>query len=262
MTNEQSDLAVAVEAARAGAEVLQRMYGSDLTREHKSTTDFATEADSAAERAILEVIRAARPEDGFVGEELGSVGDTSGSRVWLVDPLCGTLNFASVTPLYCVNVALNVDGVTVTAAVSHPPSGELYWAHHDEFGTSRARSAPPTTLVAINADGPLDRPFVGAQLAADPELRARFDPRIESTTLALAWVASGHRLGYVTDGFLRGSVHFEAGIALCRAAGRVVTDFDGNDVHSGPGLVAAGDADAHAELLRLVSRHRADHDPA
>lgn len=247
-----------MEAARAGAGVLQRMYGSDLTREPKSATDFATEADGAAERAIMEVIRAARPEDGFVGEELGSVGDISGSRVWLVDPLCGTLNFASVTPLYCVNVALAVDGVSVTAAVSHPPTGELYWADHRGFGTSQPRSAPPTTLLAINADGPLDRPFVGARLAADPELRARFSPRVESTTLALAWVATGQRLGYVTDGLLRGSVHFEAGIALCRAAGRVVTDFDGNDVHTGAGLIAAGDADAHAELLRLVSRHRAD----
>ena len=108
----------------------------------------------------------------------------------------------------------------------------------------------------INADGPLDRDVVGAQLAADPEFRARFSPRVESTTLALAWVATGQRLGYVTDGMHRDSVHFAAGIALCQAAGCVVTDFDGHAVHTGPGIVAAADHDTHSALLELVSRHR------
>ena len=111
-------------------------------------------------------------------------------------------------------------------------------------------------LVDINADGPLDRPFVGAQLAADSEFRAVFGPRVESTTLALAWVASGQRVGYVTDGHHEGSVHFTAGIALCQAAGCVVSDFDGGPVHAGPGIVAARDAATHATLLRLVARHR------
>ncbi len=73
MTTPQSDLDVALAAARAGAEVLDTMFGSDLTRVHKTATDFATAADRAAERAILDVIQAARPEDGFEGEELGAV---------------------------------------------------------------------------------------------------------------------------------------------------------------------------------------------
>ena len=249
VTNEQSDLDVALEAARAGAEVLRAMYGSDLTKQLKSSTDFATEADEAAERAILDIVHSARPRDGFVGEELGRVETGSASRVWLVDPLCGTLNFAAETSSFCVNVALVVDGVTVAAAVSHPPSGEVYWADSDTFGIAgrNTSSAPASNaLVDINADGPLDRPFVGAQLAADPDFRARFNPRVESTTLALAWVATGHRLGYVTDGHHRGSVHFEAGVALCRAAGCIITDFDGSELHSGPGIIAARDAESHA----------------
>ena len=109
MTSDQSDLDVALEAARAGAEVLRAMYGSDLTKQFKSSTDFATEADGAAERAIVDIVRVARPRDGFVEEELGRVEIGSGSRVWLVDPLCGTLNFAAETPLFCANVALVVD---------------------------------------------------------------------------------------------------------------------------------------------------------
>ncbi len=51
-------------------------------------------------------------------------------------------------------------------------------------------------------------------------------------------------------------MHFTAGIALCQAAGCVVTDFDGEPVHTGPGIVAARDAESHATLLGLVALHR------
>jgi myo-inositol-1(or 4)-monophosphatase len=51
-------------------------------------------------------------------------------------------------------------------------------------------------------------------------------------------------------------VHFTPGIALCEAAGVVITDFDGAPVHTGPGVVAARDAESHATLLGLVARHR------
>ena len=252
-----ADHEVAIAAARAGAGVLISMYGADLERHQKSATDFATAADVAAERAILEVIREHRPGDGFVGEELGADARRS-DRVWLVDPLCGTLNFAARTPMFSVNVALVEGDATLAAAVSHPPTGEVYWAAGSQFGVlGRADSASvATTLVDINADGPLDRSFLGAALAADPAFRARFSPRVESTTLALAWVSTGQRLGYVTDGAHRGSVHFTAGIALCLAAGCVVTDLSGDPVHTGPGIVAARDQETHAALLELITSHR------
>lgn len=250
------DLDVALAAARAGSAVLTRMFGTDLAREHKTATDFATAADRAAEQAILDVIRVARPDDGFEGEELGVL-DATGGRTWLVDPLCGTVNFAAESPAFCVNIALLVEDATVAAVVHHPPTGETYWADGDRFGTAGIDTPPASNrLVNINADGPLDRSFVGAQLAADPAFRATFNPRVESTTLTLAWVAAGRRLAYVTDGGCERSVHFAAGIALCQAAGAVVTDFDGAPVHTGTGVIAARDAETHATLLELVACYR------
>lgn len=86
----------------------------------------------------------------------------------------------------------------------------------------------------------------------------RLRPRVLSTTLALAWVAAGKRAAYVTDGTgLTESVHFAAGIALCRAAGCVVTGVDGEPVGPvGRGLVAAADAGTHALLLSLIREGR------
>ncbi len=103
------------------------MYGGQLTQFEKSPTDFATDADVEAERVILNLLRAARPDDQLVGEESGTSADGASGRTWLVDPLCGTLNYAAQTPLVAVNVALRING-QITAAVSADPfSRELFW---------------------------------------------------------------------------------------------------------------------------------------
>ncbi|MFE6647525.1 inositol monophosphatase family protein [Nocardioides sp. NPDC057772] len=253
------DEAVAIAAATAGAAVVRKMYGTDLSHFDKSPTDFATEADIASEKAIRETIATYRPDDAFEGEETGRTGDSE--RRWLVDPLCGTLNYAAQTPLAAVNVALvTPDGVT--AAVSADPiSEEIFWTDGTSArirkggGDTVLTPTPRTRLVDIQCDGMLDRPFVGGQLVADPRLRAEFGPRVMSSTLAVAWVAAGRRAAYVTDGHLEGSVHFTAGIALCQAAGCVVTDLNGDPIHTGRGMIAAADAATHRKLLGLVRRH-------
>ena len=180
-------------------------------------------------------------------------------RRWLVDPLCGTLNYAARTPLVAVNVALCVDGAMPAAASVDPIAEELFWADGSQAWVRRGGAdevlapSPQSRLVDVNCDGSGD--FIGPQLVADPDFRSTFGPRVVSSTLALAWVAAGRRAGYVSDGALHGSVHFAAGIALCQAAGCIVTDLAGNTVHSGPGLIAAGDATTHELLLALVHRY-------
>lgn len=253
-----TDLAVALEAVRAGATALLATYGRALERTYKTDTDFATAADLASERAILEVIHRARPTDGFVGEELGDAGAPGSDRVWLVDPLCGTVNYAARTPLYSVNVALRTAAGTQVAAVADPSVGEVYWTDGDAFGIDGRESgavAGPTDLVDIDVDWARDGAPLGLRLMADPGFRSRFGARVSSTSLALAWVATGQRAGYLVDGRHDDSVHFAAGLALCAAAGCVVTDLRGRPVHTGEGILAAADPGTHAALLELVAAH-------
>lgn len=252
------DAEVAVTAARAGAEVVRERYGRRLARIDKGAGDFATEADVAAEQAILEVIRAARPDDAVLGEEGGQQGAVDAARQWLVDPLCGTLNYAVGSMLVAVNVALR-DGA---AAVADPFTGEVFhtdgksaWVRRDGTDAPLAPAAA-TRLVDVNLDPPFPNApaFRAVDLLAHPGFVAAFRPRVVSTTLALAWVAAGKRAAYVTDGGdLSGSVHFAAGIALCRAAGCVVTGIDGAPTGpAGRGLVVAADAETHALLMELI----------
>jgi myo-inositol-1(or 4)-monophosphatase len=110
-------------------------------------------------------------------------------------------------------------------------------------------------LVDVNLDPPFPNApgFRAVRLLADEVFTARFRPRVVSTTLALAWVAAGRRAAYVTDGHLIDSVHFTAGIALCRAAGCTVTGIHGQPLHTGAGgLIAAADCQTHAALLDMI----------
>lgn len=241
------------------------MYGRRLTRIDKGAGDFATAADVEAERTILGVIRAARPDDAILGEEGGQQGAADAERQWLVDPLCGTLNYAVGTMLVAVNVALRGGA----AAVADPFSSEVYftdgetaWARRDG-NDERLVPTSATRLVDVNLDPPFPSApgFRAVDLLSHPQFGERFRPRVVSSTLALAWVAAGKRAAYVTDGGdLSGSVHFAAGIALCRAAGCVVTGIDGAPVgQAGRGLVAAADAETHDLLMSMIrSRSQAD----
>jgi myo-inositol-1(or 4)-monophosphatase len=251
------DQELAVAAALAGAAEVRNRFGGGLARIDKGGGDFATEADLAAERAILGVLRPARPGDAVLGEESGRTGAAGAGRLWLVDPLCGTLNYATGGMAVAVNVALR-DGAAVTvAAVADPFTGEVFWTGGDGAfvrtggGDERLRPAADPPLVDLNLDPPLDD-GTGARLLAHPEFRRLLRPRVLSTTLALAWVAAGRRAAYVTAGDVRDSVHFAAGIALCQAAGCVVTALDGGPPGAG-GLLAAADRPTHDLLRRILT---------
>jgi myo-inositol-1(or 4)-monophosphatase len=257
----ETDVELAIRAAEAGAGVVRAMYGGRMERYAKSGDDFATEADLAAERVIMDLLREARPADGLLGEEGGERGDAASGRRWLVDPLCGTLNYAARTPLVAVNVALHADDRVTAAATADPLSREVFWtAGEAAFVRSGGRDVPlrpdPTSrLVDLNLDPPFPnmRRFLAAGLLTDERFTRAFRPRVLSTTLALVWVAAGRRAAYITDGRLRGSVHFSSGIALCQAAGCVVTNLAGLPVHTGvEGLIAAADPTTHATLLGLL----------
>ncbi|MEV0697135.1 inositol monophosphatase family protein [Saccharopolyspora sp. NPDC050389] len=252
------DAGVAAAAACAGADVVRKMYGQQLSRIDKGAGDFATAADVQAEKAILGVIRAARPDVAVLGEEGGQQGAAAAVRQWLVDPLCGTLNYAVGNMLVAVNVALR----NGAAAVADPFSGEVFctdgetaWVRHEGVDAPLAPT-PATRLVDVNLDPPFPNApgFRAVDLLTHPGFVERFRPRVVSTTLALAWVAAGKRAAYATDGEdLCGSVHFAAGIAVCRGAGCVVTGINGAPIgEASRGLVVAADAETHDLLMSMI----------
>jgi myo-inositol-1(or 4)-monophosphatase len=265
-TSVLSDAEVAVLAAQAGASIARAHFGAETRYYDHAGVDFSTDADIEAERAIRGVLSEHRPQDAIVGEELGRSGDSS--RRWLVDPICGTLNFAAGLPLFAVNVALDIEGTSAAAAVADPMAARVLWTdgerarHRPDAPTATPGADLPlapsasSRLISLDLDSHHPDP-VGARVLFDQALRARFSPRCLSTTLALAWVASGQQAAYITDRDLRESVHWTAGIALCRTAGAVVTNLAGGELHTGAhGMVAAADAATHAFVIGTLSAGR------
>jgi myo-inositol-1(or 4)-monophosphatase len=258
------DFALAIAVANEGAVIVRDRFGTNLTRLDKGAGDFATNADIEAEKAMLALLRRERPDDGILGEESGSSGSAESSRTWLIDPLCGTLNYAVKMRVAGVNVALRAGNKFEAAAVADPFNGEIFWTDGTAAFLRFAEVDTPlrpngrSRLVDLNFDPPFSNgpAFSAAKLAADSEFAAAFRPRVVSTTIALTWVATGQRAAYITDGDLRNSVHFAAGIAICGAAGCTVTDLRGQPWgHAATGLVAAADPTTHAALLRLVKKY-------
>jgi myo-inositol-1(or 4)-monophosphatase len=255
------DVDVAIAAVEAGAAVVLRWFGAALERVDKGGGDFATTADLESEQAILSVLRQERPEDGLLGEETGLGGRTDARRTWLVDPLCGTLNYAVMTRLVAINVALRDETRFSVAAVADPFDGAVLWTDNERAmrraGGRDTQLVPSgrSGLVDLNIDPPFPNApgFRAARLASNPDFMNRFRPRVVSSSIALAWVSTGQRAAYVTDGDVRDSVHFAAGVALCEAAGCTLTDLQGRAFGQGPrGLVAAADASTHATLMEII----------
>ena len=232
----------------------------------KGAGDFATNADLEAENAMLAVLRRERTDDAILGEESGRSGPGDSSRTWLIDPLCGTLNYAARMRVAAVNVALQSGARFIAAAVADPFSDEIFWTdgvsafvRADRVDTRLAPNAS-SKLVDLNFDPPFPSApaFKAVTLAADSGFVTSFRPRVVSTSIALTWVATGQRAAYVTDGDVRDSVHFAAGLAICEAGGCTVTDLRGRAWRSGAaGLIAAADSETHAALSRLVRTYLA-----
>lgn len=237
MSEADALLEVAVDAARmAGALLLERVgRGAEREIESKITpTDLVSEADTAAEHAIRELLRRRRPEDGFIGEEGGSEEGSSG-LFWVVDPLDGTVNFLFGIPQWCVSVAVRGrDGVTLAGAVFDPNRDELFTATRD--GRAMLLSAAGSVELTGPARGPeLATAMVATGLAYDANVRAaqgrvlaRLAPRVRdirrfgSAALDLAWTAAGRYDAYFERSVKQWDI--AAGALVCERAGLQVLE--------------------------------------
>ncbi len=121
------ELAAALEAARAAAEVVSRLYRSNIAVRIKEDRTPVTEADVLAEHAIRAVLEAQFPHYGFYGEETGQRA-MNAQNVWLVDPIDGTKSFVRDCPFFSTQIALRRAGQLVLGVSSACAYGELAWA--------------------------------------------------------------------------------------------------------------------------------------
>jgi histidinol phosphatase-like enzyme (inositol monophosphatase family) len=123
----QREIDVCREVAQRAGELALGHAARGVSPEDKPDDSPVTVADRECERLIVEGLRSAFPDDGFLGEE-GSCDTGRSGRRWIVDPIDGTRDFVRGLPTWSHLIALEAEGDVVLGVCHLPAQRELYWA--------------------------------------------------------------------------------------------------------------------------------------
>jgi len=259
------DLAFGLELARQAGAVLMDRYERLERIDYKSARDVVTEADHLSEALIVEAIKGRFPGDGILAEETGEhraiAGEapTSGrGRVWIVDPLDGTVNYANGIPVFCVSIALVVDGAPAVGVILDPTRNESFAATREGPATLNGRTIRASDKERLS-DFVISMALAGrtaASRARNVRRQIRISRSMGSAALALAYVANGRFDGFIQQGGLSSWDIAAAGL-IAERGGASVTSMAGGpwfDVASKTrsiGILAAPPPH-HGTLLELI----------
>ena len=266
------DLTFAIALAARAGEVLMDRYERLERIHHKSARDVVTEADHLSEALIIEAIRAYQPGDSILAEETGehravegNEAPTSGrGRLWIVDPLDGTVNYANGIPFFCVSIGLIVDGVPSVGVIHDPTRDEMFAATADGPAMLAGTLGTPSHAISASEKEQLSDYVISLALngrAAISRARSvrkviRISRSMGSAALALAYVANGRFDAFLQETSLSAWDIAAAGL-IAERAGAVITAFDGSGWFDlgrpsrAAGIVAAPRAH-HPRLLALA----------
>jgi histidinol-phosphatase len=246
-------LAAAEEAARAAGEIALRYYrtGFDVTLKPDATP--VTQADRGAEQAIREVLGRAFPEHGFLGEELGAVGDQR--RRWIIDPIDGTKNFIRRLPVWATLIGLEEQGEVTVGVIHNPVTGELLAARR---GGGAWLNGEPLRVSEIAELGEATLLHAGLKLLREAGYWEGFVRLVDATGRQRGF---GDYLGYALVAEGKAEIYVETDLkpwdlAPCQLiveeAGGRFTDVTGvPSIHRGTGFATNGRLhDAALALLR------------
>ena len=253
-------LATCVAAAARAAEVI-REHSKDrraINWETKSRTDFVTDVDRAAERAITGIVNERHPGAQILGEELSPSVEHTGELTFVVDPLDGTTNFLHGFPWYAVSIAALEGGELLAGVVLNVPSGELFTA--TAGGGARVNGQP----IHVSPITDASRALIGTGFPfkegghTDEYLRMMSRVMREtagirrpgSASLDLADVACGRFEGFWELTLAPWDI--AAGLLLVREAGGVVTNIAGEPCPVAHTSLVAGNPTMHAWLMEAL----------
>ena len=249
------ELEAALAAAQAAAEVIRRLYRSNLAVQIKADRSPVTEADVQAERAIRAVLSQRFPSYGFYGEETGQHA-MDAENIWLVDPIDGTKSFVRDCPFFSTQIALRRAGQLVLGVSCAPAYGELAWAEEGSGayldGQAIRVSAIATLREAILSTGNLKT------LAAASVGWARFGALIGQVSRLRGYGDFVH-YHLLARGALDVVMESDVNIldiaalsVIVREAGGLFTDLDGAAVDLDTTTVLAANAALHAPVLAAM----------
>ncbi|MCX7564791.1 histidinol-phosphatase [Sulfitobacter sp. F26169L] len=248
-------------ADAAGAAILPHFRNADLEADNKllGGYDPVTVADRAAEAAMRAVLDQLRPQDAVLGEELGTKDGTSG-LTWVLDPIDGTRGFVSGTPTWGVLIAVGGADGPFLGVIDQPYTGERFIGtpqgaeliRGQDRRAIRTRNARALSQAIVFTTFPEVGTVQEEKAFHAVASRAQL-VRYGMDCYAYALVASG-QIDLVIEAGLQ-AYDIQGPLALIQAAGGVVTDWQGGPAHNGGRVIAAANAQIHAEAVEILRRH-------
>ncbi|TWB41754.1 histidinol-phosphatase [Nitrospirillum pindoramense] len=248
-------IALAHRMAESAGAVIRRYFRADVEIDAKSNLTPVTIADRQAEEALRAILAAERPDDGILGEELGTHG-LDREYVWVLDPIDGTKSFMTGRPIFGTLIGLLRHGRPVLGVIDQPILGERWIGgvgHPTRFNGTPVRTRACPTLAEATVTTTSPDMFKG-------EEAERF-ARLKAASRYVVYGSDCYGYAQVANGWLDISVErdlapwdWAALVPVVEGAGGRMTDWQGRDLVLGAvgEVVASGDVRAHAQALAIM----------
>jgi len=256
MWEKESD--VTRQAAKEAGVILKGLFGNLKRVDKKGEIDLVTEADIRSEKTILKVIREHFPDDGILTEESGEI-DNNSERLWMIDPLDGTTNYAHSFPFFAVSIALQVNGETVLGQVFNPILNEHFESVKGQgaFLNGRPLKVSQTktlreSLLATGFPYTIYRDHEGViDLFTRMIVNAQGVRRPGAAAIDLCYVASGRFDGFWEQGLNPWDT--AAGSLVVQEAGGMLSDYNGNAYSPFQKTILAANPHIFKEMLNVLN---------
>ena len=254
----KKEMETARNAAIDSGRILKGLYGNVREISKKGEIDLVTEADLMSEKAVINTICHHFPDDYILSEEAGEQGEKS-DRMWIIDPLDGTTNFAHSFPFFCVSIALQVENKVVVGVVYNPCLDEFFEAERGS-GAFLNKNA-----IRVSGQISLKDSLIGTGFPYDvyekPEpvlenlkrmiVNVQGVRRAGAAAIDLCYVAAGRLDGFWEQGLKPWDT--AAGSLIVEEAGGDISDYAGNPYNPFLKTILASSPGIHSKMLEVFS---------
>ena len=227
MKSISANLNIIIKAAEKTSKALIRDFGEieKLQVSVKGPSDFVSNADTKAEKTIIEELKKARPNYSIISEEDGSETNKDTQNVWIIDPIDGTTNFLHGIPHFAISIALKSKNEIVCGVIYDPIKDEMFYADKNNgayFNNHRIKVSKRKNFNGcIFAMGGNDEEALKDKAITNQSIR-----KSGSAALDMAYVAAGRYDGYFQKNLKLWDI--AAGIIIVKEAGGQINEIDIN----------------------------------
>mgnify|MGYP001353392933 FL=1 len=231
MNSISPNLNIMIKASQKASKALIRDFGEieKLQVSVKGPSNFVSNADTKAEKIIIEELMKAKKNYSIISEENGSKINSDSENVWIIDPIDGTSNFLHGIPHFAISIALKSNNEIISGLIYDPIKDEMFYAEKNNgafFNNQRIKVSKKKEIEnCLFATGGKEK------VISDFITR-----KTGSAALDMAYVAAGRYDGYFQNNLNLWDV--AAGIIIIKEAGGIINEINLSN-HSNIKIIAS-----------------------